>query len=87
MERSARDLAWMELELLLNLVRFETRPTSEASSRHPTRTANAYPFSAVSVQMQTSSQRRLHSQGERHKIIPNALCSLRTVDHGSPDTK
>ena len=31
-------------ELLLNLVRSETRPTSDAGSRHPSRTANAKPF-------------------------------------------
>ena len=52
----------MDLELLLNLVRSETRPTSETSSRHPSRTANAKPFSKGSVQMQTTSQRRLQSQ-------------------------
>ena len=46
MERSAWDLARMDLELLLNLVRSETRPTSEASSRHPSRVAN--PFSDAS---------------------------------------
>ena len=80
MERSARDLARMDLELLLNLVRSETRPTSEASSRHPSRTANAKPFSDASVQMQTSSQRR------PHKIPPNALCNTRTVDRCSPET-
>ena len=79
---SARDLARTDLELLLNLVRSETRPTSEASSRHPSRTAKAKPFSDASMQMQTSSQRRLQS-----KIPPNALCSIRTVDHGSPQTK
>ena len=44
MERSARDLARMDLELLWNLVRSETRPTSGASSRHSSRTANAKPF-------------------------------------------
>ena len=46
LERSARDRARMDLELLLNLVRSETRPTSEASSRHPSGTANAKPFLA-----------------------------------------
>ena len=40
MERSARDLEPMDLELLRNLVRSETRPTSEASSRHPSQTAS-----------------------------------------------
>ena len=59
MERSERDPARMDLELLLNLVRSEIRPTSEASSRHPSRTADAKTFSDASVQMQTSSQRRL----------------------------
>ena len=89
MERRARDLARMDLELPLNLVRAETRPTSNASSRHPSRTANAnaMPFSDASVQMQTSSQRKLQSLRRRHKIPPHALCSMRTVDHGSPETK
>ena len=40
MERSARDQARMDLELLLNLGRSETRPTSEASSRPPSRPAH-----------------------------------------------
>ena len=63
-ERSARDRAWMDLELLLNLVRSETRPASEASSRHPPRSANANPSSGASAQMQTSSQRRLQITAE-----------------------
>ena len=49
MERRARDLARMDLELLLNLVRSETRPTSATSSRHPSRTANAKTFSDAPV--------------------------------------
>ena len=69
MERSARDLTRTDLELLLNLVRSETRPCSEASSRHPSRTANAKTFSDASVQMQTSSQRRLQSLRRRHKVF------------------
>ena len=84
MERTARDLARMDPELLLNLVRSETRPTSEASSRHPSRTANAKPFFDVLVQMQTSSQRR-QSLRRKHQTPPNALRSIRT-DHGSPET-
>ena len=88
MERRAR--AWARirlLEFILNLVRSETRPTSEASPRHPSRTANANPFSDASVQMQTSSQRSFQSLRRRHKILPNALCSMRTVDHGPAEIK
>ena len=40
MKRSARDRARIDLELLLNIVSSETRPTS----RHPSRTANANPL-------------------------------------------
>ena len=66
----ARDLARMDLELLLNLLLSETRPTSEASSRHPSRTANAKTFSDASEQLQTTSQRRLQSLRKRHRILP-----------------
>ena len=86
-ERRARDLTRMDLELLLNLVRSETRPTSDASSRHSARTSNAKPFSDASVQMQTSSQRILQSLRRRHEIPPHALCPTRTADQGSPKIK
>ena len=59
MERSARDLARMDLKLLLNPVHSETRPHSEATSRHLSRTANAKPFSDASVRMQTTRHVRL----------------------------
>ena len=72
---TARDQARM------NLARSETRPTSEANSQQPSRTANANPFSHASVQMQTSSQHRLQSLRRRHRILPKAICSMRTVDH------
>ena len=49
-------------------------------------TANAKPFSDASVQMQTSSQRSLQSLRRRHRSPPKALDSIRTVDHGSPET-
>ena len=69
-QRSARDPARVDLELVLNLVLSETWPISEASSRHPPRTANANAFSDASEQMHTSSQRRLqslHRQGDKGK--------------------
>ena len=74
MERSARDPARMDLELLLNLVRSEIRPTSEASSRHPSRIANAKPFSDASVQMQTPWHRRVQSLRKKHRSPTK--CSL-----------
>ena len=70
-----------------NLVRSGTRPTSGASSRHPSRTANAKPFSDASVQMQTSSHQRFQSLQRTQSIPPNALGSKRTIDHGSTETK
>ena len=68
-ERSARDLARTVLELLLNLVRSEPRPTS-ANSRHPSRTANANPFSDASVEMQTSSRENSNHCGEDTSKCP-----------------
>ena len=44
MKRRARDQAWMDLELFLNLVRSETWPTSGTSSRHPSRTETRKPL-------------------------------------------
>ena len=88
MERSARDVVPMDLELLQNLVRSETRSTPEGRSRHPPRTANAKPFSDASVQMQTSSRRRIQTLRRRQRTPPKALCSKRRLTmHGSTETK
>ena len=37
--------------------------------------------------MHTSIQRKLQSLRRRHRMPPNALCSIRTVNHGCLDTK
>ena len=83
MERSARDLARMDLELILYLVRSKTRPTSNASftNRECEPLFPMHPYRC----------RRRASEDSNHygedKIPPNALCSIRTVDHGFPKTK
>ena len=74
------------LELLLNLVRSETRSTSEASSRHPSRTANAKPFFGC-IRTDADKPAQTPITARRPENYPNALCSTRTVDHGSPETK
>ena len=71
-ERSARDLASMGLELLRSRVCSETRPTSEANSRHPSRTAKAKRFSDAHVQMRTSSYRSLQLLRRRQRILPQS---------------
>ena len=45
------------------------------------------PFSDASVQMQTSSQRRLQSLRRRYKIPSNGLCSIRTKYDISTNSK
>ena len=79
MERSARDLARMDLELLLNLVRSLFRvdqlPTPVRGILHESRMRTTLPM---------LSYRRRRSLRRRHE---HAFCSTCTFDYGFPESK
>ena len=81
---SAPDPARTDLEVVINLVRSETLPTSASSVAS---LANAKRISDASLRMQTSSHGNFQSLRKRHKMHPNAPCFARTVAWGCLDTR
>ena len=75
----ARDLARTDLDLLLNLVRSESPPTSEASSRH-------HPFPTRQSRCRHQANASSNHHGEDTKYL-RIRCVPRTVKQSCPHTK
>ena len=81
----APDLARIDQELLLNLVLSETRPPRQAHDiPHGPRTRTHFPTRPNRCRQQASADSN-HCGGDIESL--QMLWSLRTVDHGSPETK